>query len=700
MKAETTQIQDYRSEIDGLRAFAVLSVIAFHAFPNLFEGGFVGVDIFFVISGFLITSHIFESLDREQFSLINFFQRRIRRIFPALIVVLIATLVFGWVSLLGEELSQLGKHIASGAFFIINSILVNESGYFDTIAETKPLLHLWSLAVEEQFYIIWPLILWISWKLKFNLLIVTILIGAFSFYLNLNFVKTYPTEIFFLSIGRFWELLSGSFLAWLVLYRSDFFFKIKLSFDKFILKALNPRYKISHDFIALNALSFVGISLLMYGVIFINESLSFPSYWALIPVTGTMLVIASGSRAVINRIFLMNPVAVWFGLISYPLYLWHWPVLSYLQIIEGEFPHRDARILAVIISIILAWLTFKFIEAPIRFGSLKKKVNSFFIALTLFSIGAFAYFLSESNISKSRTYENLLFDRNSFKFAIGNSLQWFQGKDNWLFLGNTHNKTIQKLLLDDKPNSTQINEINLPIKNLADTASDFGTKVALLIGPNKSSIYPEFLPEKLNPSKEKYINFFMRDLNNFPNLILHNPTPELIESKSKEGKLYFKTGTHYNNKGAFLSFIGLMKKLNIEHPEVSFKLEKSKNDDNDLDLIGISGLEDFPIPLDENWTFIFENSNFELSFFDLPRENATPFGKQEIVVNSNPVSNEKVWVIGDSFTNRLRPFLNRTFSEVHYIGHLDDKLNQAPSLLTDSQDKPDLIILVKVERSF
>ena len=700
MKAETTQIQDYRSEIDGLRAFAVLSVIAFHAFPNLFEGGFVGVDIFFVISGFLITSHIFESLDREQFSLINFFQRRIRRIFPALIVVLIATLVFGWVSLLGEELSQLGKHIASGAFFIINSILVNESGYFDTIAETKPLLHLWSLAVEEQFYIIWPLILWISWKLKFNLLIVTILIGAFSFYLNLNFVKTYPTEIFFLSIGRFWELLSGSFLAWLVLYRSDFFFKIKLSFDKFILKAINPRYKISHDFIALNALSFVGISLLMYGVIFINESLSFPSYWALIPVTGTMLVIASGSRAVINRIFLMNPVAVWFGLISYPLYLWHWPVLSYLQIIEGEFPHRDARILAVIISIILAWLTFKFIEAPIRFGSLKKKVNSFFIALTLFSIGAFAYFLSESNISKSRTYENLLFDRNSFKFAIGNSLQWFQGKDNWLFLGNTHNKTIQKLLLDDKPNSTQINEINLPIKNLADTASDFGTKVALLIGPNKSSIYPEFLPEKLNPSKEKYINFFMRDLNNFPNLILHNPTPELIESKSKEGKLYFKTGTHYNNKGAFLSFIGLMKKLNIEHPEVSFKLEKSKNDDNDLDLIGISGLEDFPIPLDENWTFIFENSNFELSFFDLPRENATPFGKQEIVVNSNPVSNEKVWVIGDSFTNRLRPFLNRTFSEVHYIGHLDDKLNQAPSLLTDSQDKPDLIILVKVERSF
>ena len=228
----------YHSEIDGLRAFAVLSVVAFHAFPDLFIGGFIGVDIFFVISGFLITSHIFESLDKGQFSFTDFFGRRIRRIFPALIIVMFFSLFFGWFSLLGEELSQLGKHIASGAAFIINFVLVNESGYFDNAAETKPMLHLWSLAVEEQFYIIWPLVLWISWKLKFNLLIVTILIGFFSFFTNIYFVKTYPTEIFFWSIGRFWELLSGSILAWFFLYKAESLTRIRLISDKYILQTI------------------------------------------------------------------------------------------------------------------------------------------------------------------------------------------------------------------------------------------------------------------------------------------------------------------------------------------------------------------------------------------------------------------------------------------------------------------------------
>ena len=180
----------YYSEIDGLRAFAVLSVIAFHAFPEYVKGGFIGVDIFFVISGFLITSHIFETLDKGQFSFSNFYRRRIRRIFPALTVVMFASLVIGWFSLLGEELSQLGKHVASGAAFIINFILVNESGYFDNVSETKPMLHLWSLAVEEQFYIIWPLVLWTSWKLKFNLLIVTVLFKKCLIY-NQIIIKIY-----------------------------------------------------------------------------------------------------------------------------------------------------------------------------------------------------------------------------------------------------------------------------------------------------------------------------------------------------------------------------------------------------------------------------------------------------------------------------------------------------------------------------
>ena len=177
---------NYRAEIDGLRAFAVLSVVAFHTFPAWLKGGFIGVDVFFVISGFLITSQIFENLDKKQFSFTDFFGRRIRRIFPALILVMASSLAFGWFVLLADEYTQLGKHVASGAAFILNFILVDESGYFDNAAETKPMLHLWSLVVEEQFYIIWPLVLWFAWKRQFNFLTITLVVAAISFYLNLE----------------------------------------------------------------------------------------------------------------------------------------------------------------------------------------------------------------------------------------------------------------------------------------------------------------------------------------------------------------------------------------------------------------------------------------------------------------------------------------------------------------------------------
>jgi peptidoglycan/LPS O-acetylase OafA/YrhL len=361
----------YRSEIDGLRAFAVLSVVAFHAFPSWLKGGFIGVDVFFVISGFLITSHIFENLDKGQFSFTDFFGRRIRRIFPALILVMASSLAFGWFALLADEYAQLGKHVASGAAFITNFILVDESGYFDNAAETKPMLHLWSLAVEEQFYIVWPLVLWLAWKRKFNLLTITILVAVVSFYLNLRFVKSHPTETFFWPVGRFWELLSGSVLAWLLLYKSDLLSRFKLWVDKFLVRIIHSKEVKADGSTTSNLMSFFGLLLLAYGVIRINESLSFPSKWALIPVLGAVLIIASGSKAWLNRIFLMNPIAVWFGLISYPLYLWHWPILSFLQIVEGEMPHRDARIIAVLLSVFLAWVTYRFVERPIRFGASK-----------------------------------------------------------------------------------------------------------------------------------------------------------------------------------------------------------------------------------------------------------------------------------------------------------------------------------------
>ncbi|HIE3585867.1 TPA: acyltransferase family protein, partial [Legionella anisa] len=166
----------YRADIDGLRAIAVLSVVVFHVFPKWMKGGFVGVDIFFVISGFLISTIIFEGLEKNSFSFVDFYKKRIKRIFPALVFVLLFCLILGWFALFPQEYKQLGKHVMGGAGFISNFMLWLETGYFDNAAETKPLLHLWSLGIEEQFYIIWPFLVWFVWKKRFNLFFVIMLI--------------------------------------------------------------------------------------------------------------------------------------------------------------------------------------------------------------------------------------------------------------------------------------------------------------------------------------------------------------------------------------------------------------------------------------------------------------------------------------------------------------------------------------------
>lgn len=174
----------YRPDIDGLRAIAILSVIGFHAFPTIFKGGFIGVDIFFVISGYLITSIILENLYHNNFDLLEFYARRIKRIFPALLTIMFFSLFVGSLILTSDELQQLGKHVIGGTFFISNFILWNESGYFDNTDYTKPLLHLWSLGVEEQFYIIFPILLLAAYKLRANLLLIIIFFWLISFSIN------------------------------------------------------------------------------------------------------------------------------------------------------------------------------------------------------------------------------------------------------------------------------------------------------------------------------------------------------------------------------------------------------------------------------------------------------------------------------------------------------------------------------------
>jgi len=335
----------YRPSIDGLRAIAVLSVLAFHAFPAWMPGGFIGVDVFFVISGFLISGILLSDLQRGHFSIAAFYARRIRRIFPALILILTASLVGGYFILWPGEFRHLAKHAAGGAGFLVNILLSQEGGYFDERAETKPLLHLWSLGVEEQFYIFWPLLLLAGWKLKHHTGAALVFLLAASFGLNIWFASQHWINLDFYSIfSRFWELLGGGALAWLSQANE-----------------CPPMPRAFGEFCSLSGLAFI-----VAADFALNNGMPFPGVLALLPVGGALLIIAAGESTFINRKIIASPCLVAIGLISYPLYLWHWPLLSFAQIMSGTTPSREVRIEMVAFAFILAVMTYKFIEQPFR----------------------------------------------------------------------------------------------------------------------------------------------------------------------------------------------------------------------------------------------------------------------------------------------------------------------------------------------
>lgn len=357
---------NYRPDIDGLRALAVLSVVAFHAFPSLIRGGFIGVDVFFVISGYLISTIIFNSVALKVFSFRVFYARRIRRIFPALIVVMVLSLLYGWFALLPKELAELGKHIVGGSAFLSNIMLWFESGYFDRSSDLKPMLHLWSLGVEEQFYIFWPLLAWIAWWRGLSWFWLVTVLCAGSFLANVEIVNSAPTEAFYSPYTRFWELLVGSFLAYCSFSSEGRLACTKKFVQQRLLVALFRRSPIEAKKIVVELASITGFVLIGLALWNINSEMSFPGYWALLPVLGAACLISSGPSAFLNRAILSNKIAVWFGLISFPLYLWHWPVLTFLRISVGDMPAREWRIGAVAVSVLLAWLTYRFVEKPLR----------------------------------------------------------------------------------------------------------------------------------------------------------------------------------------------------------------------------------------------------------------------------------------------------------------------------------------------
>jgi peptidoglycan/LPS O-acetylase OafA/YrhL len=386
----------YRPEIDGLRAVAIIIVILFH-YVNL-RGGFVGVDVFFVISGYLITTIITEKVDKNIFSFIDFYKRRIKRIFPALITVLISSLIIGWVSLLASEFESLGLHITAGALFVSNFLLLKEIGYFDVASELKPLLHLWSLSIEEQFYIIWPGIIFIVYKfklpLRFTLLI--ILIASFSF--NIYESRISNSSDFYLPTTRFWELALGGLLY------GDF------------LKSYTTKNKIID-----NLIPFVGLLMIVLCLLFVTKNTTWPSYYALLPTLGAVFIILSSKNSLINRFILGSRPMVLIGLISYPLYLWHWPILSFLRIVSEEGGLKSwVKIFAIFLSFCLAISTYFLVEKPIRFSPKKNTFNALIVSMALLGLTGY---LTVHNKGFDFRYPEAEFNAKQFQLISNSNLQ-------------------------------------------------------------------------------------------------------------------------------------------------------------------------------------------------------------------------------------------------------------------------------------
>lgn len=355
-----------------MRGIAVLIVVLFHAFPTALAGGFVGVDIFFVISGYLISTILMGQFGSRSFTYANFYARRARRIFPALILVLAATLAFGWIALFPDELKLLGKHVVGGAAFLSNVFLWFEVGYFDTAAETKPLLHLWSLGIEEQFYLFWPILLALAYRLRANLFWLTLVLLLVSFGVNVGGIDQYPSATFYSIASRAWELLIGALLACLALGHGP----------AALVAAVD-----GSNVATRNALSAAGLALIVAACLLVRGGKGFPGWWALLPTLGAAFLIAAGAQAWVNRVILSNRVLVWVGLISYPLYLWHWPLLSFAQVIESGQPALRIRVAAVVAALVLAWLTYRLVERPVRRQRRQGAAVALVLALLVVALG-------------------------------------------------------------------------------------------------------------------------------------------------------------------------------------------------------------------------------------------------------------------------------------------------------------------------
>lgn len=333
----------YRREIDGLRAIAVLPVILFHAGFETFSGGFVGVDIFFVISGFLIASIISEEVKKGQFSIVNFYERRARRIFPALFLVMGVCIISAWFLLLPGDMKEFSDSITAVSLFLSNFLFWYQSGYFDTAAEMKPMLHTWSLAVEEQFYVIFPLLLIFFIKLGKQYVLTILLLLFFASFSFAQWASIASPEMaFYLLPARGWELLLGSLIS-LLLYRNE----------------------IRHRLVS-ECGTGLGLLLILYSFFFYNKTTPFPGIYALAPTIGAGLIIIFATQKTMLGQLIGNKIFMRIGVVSYSAYLWHQPLFVFARYVTLNEPSKAMFVTLSFFTFVLAYLSWKFIELPFR----------------------------------------------------------------------------------------------------------------------------------------------------------------------------------------------------------------------------------------------------------------------------------------------------------------------------------------------
>lgn len=452
----------YRSEIDGLRALAVVPVILFHAGFQFFKGGFIGVDVFFVISGYLITSIIIYEINQKKFNILNFYERRIRRILPALFFVIILNIPFALLFMLPDPLENFGQSLIATTFFSNNILLYLTSGYWDLASEFKPLLHTWSLAVEEQYYIIFPILMILisNWRLKLQLLL----------FLTLFLLSLYVAEIninnggsFYLLHTRAFEILIGVFSA---------FFLIKKGF--YNSKVLNE------------SLSLLGIIMIFISIFIFDDSTPFPGIYSLIPTIGTCLIILFAVKDTFVNNFLSKKIFIQIGLVSYSAYLFHQSIFSYMRIMSVNEPSNLLLFFGIVLTFLLAYLSFQFVEKPFRdktkIDSKKLFIYLFIPFLLIISLGSHITInngyiekfygenfnkLEKSKIISQRAYN---FSKNEFinedmlnVLIIGNSF----GRDIINVVLETYNQNHYELIYSNEYNDCSLNRNFLVDKVIA-----------------------------------------------------------------------------------------------------------------------------------------------------------------------------------------------------------------------------------------